>query len=347
MITPVAPFTEIRRFGTALAAAFVAALLAAGPLPAQQQAAPGSTPGSTAGLVPAESESESESDTDTEAEAEAEEALEQYRVELIVFEYGDSLAGTTEDWSAPPDPAGETETADGAGSDIDEADAETHQDGAVPAGRQAGRPATDAASPGASGDTAGATGIDGDRPDEPVFRFMPLPEEELELGEVYRRLGTTEGYEPLLHVAWQQPGYEPEAARPLDLSRLAELPDGLQGEVRLYRSRFLHLELNLELWSEPRRPRSAPETATPAPLFPDRGRTDAGEPLDALEPDIYRLSERRKLRSGELHYYDHPRYGVLAKVTPVEAEEEPAAAPGTGDGEPAAPAPAGASSAAD
>ncbi|WP_405234655.1 CsiV family protein [Lentisalinibacter salinarum] len=322
MVTPVTPLTAIRRIRTAFAPAFAAVLLlAAGPLAAQEQA----TPGSTAGAVP--------------ADGGADEALEQYRVELIVFEYGDSLAGTTEDWSAPPDSADDTATGEETGT---EADAETSEGGTLRDDRPQQRPVTDASSPNAPGDPASGTGVGGDLPEEPAFRFMPLPEQELELGEVYRRLRNTDGYQPLLHVAWQQPGYDPETAQALDLSRLAELPDRLQGEVRLYRSRFLHLELDLELWSEPGR--SLPSPATTEPLFPDRGRPQAGEPLDALEPDVYRLSERRKLRSGELHYYDHPRYGVLAKVTPVELEEEPAEAPGTGEAEPADPAPTDASS---
>ncbi|WP_405220148.1 CsiV family protein [Lentisalinibacter sediminis] len=304
------PLTDTPRSGIALAAAALAVLLvAAGPVSAQEQAAPGSA----AGTVPA--------DTD------ADEALEQFRVELIVFEYGDSLAGTTEDWSAPPDPVEDTATVDGAETGTE---ADTEAD-------------TEAAETGETGET----GIAGDPPEEPVFRFMPLPEEELELGELYRRLGNTDGYEPLLHVAWQQPGYDPETARSLDLSRLAELPDGLQGEARLYRSRFLHLELDLELWSEPQSALPAPQSATPTPLFPDRGRSDPGEPLEALAPDVYRLNERRKLRSGELHYYDHPRYGVLAKVTPVEMEEQAAGEPDSGEGEPADPTPTDASSATD
>jgi hypothetical protein len=195
---------------------------------------------------------------------------------------------------------------------------------------QAGRDASRADGPGAAGnDTADATGAVGD-PEEMVFRFMPLPEEERQLGELYRRLANADGYEPLLHVAWQQPGYEPDASQPLDLARLAELPERLRGEARLYRSRFLHLVLDLELWSAPGGDGLAPQApARPRPLYGVAGE----EPLEALEPDVYRLSERRKLRSGELHYYDHSRYGVLAKVTPVEAEEEPDEAGQDGGGE--------------
>ena len=32
----------------------------------------------------------------------------------------------------------------------------------------------------------------------------------------------------------------------------------------------------------------------------------------------YRLTTERQTRSGELHYFDHPAFGVLVKVTPVQ-----------------------------
>ena len=51
-------------------------------------------------------------------------------------------------------------------------------------------------------------------------------------------------------------------------------------------------------------------------------------------PEI-RLKERRRMRSKELHYFDHPRFGVIALITPytppaevpVETEIPPAAQP--------------------
>lgn len=306
------PRTQLPK--TALAAAAVAALaacLAAGPLAAQQEPA---------------------AEPPAAAQDEAAEPLDQYRVELIVFEYGDALAGTTEDWSAPAevepedgDADGETGDGEAEGSD-DDITPESASDRSAENARR-DRPTAVASAQ----DADAAAGTADGEPEEPVFRFMPLPKEELELTDLYRRLAGTGGYEPLLHVAWQQPGYEPADARPLDLSRLAELPERLRGEARLYRSRFLHLGLELELLSAPRGDLPA-GMSRPRPLT-QAGNGAEGEPLAALEPDVYRLSERRKLRSGELHYYDHPRYGVLAKVTPVEAEETPVGPSEPGDGE--------------
>jgi hypothetical protein len=39
-------------------------------------------------------------------------------------------------------------------------------------------------------------------------------------------------------------------------------------------------------------------------------------------PVYYRIQENRILKNGELRYFDHPKFGVLAKVTRVEEEEE-------------------------
>jgi hypothetical protein len=34
----------------------------------------------------------------------------------------------------------------------------------------------------------------------------------------------------------------------------------------------------------------------------------------------FRLDTSRRMRSGELHYLDHPVFGVLIKVIPIEIE---------------------------
>ena len=34
----------------------------------------------------------------------------------------------------------------------------------------------------------------------------------------------------------------------------------------------------------------------------------------------YRLLTQRQMRSGELHYFDHPAFGVLVTITPVPVE---------------------------
>ena len=72
----------------------------------------------------------------------------------------------------------------------------------------------------------------------------------------------------------------------------------LDGSLTLYLSRFLHLVVDLELGA-----------ANATPVF-------------------YRIEEDRILRNGELRYYDHPRFGLLARVTRVEESDDGSELPG-------------------
>ena len=114
-------------------------------------------------------------------------------------------------------------------------------------------------------------------------------------------------YEPLLHRAWRQ------RARPRGRGRPVMLRNGaVSGAVTLTRGRYLHLALDLGL-------RASPVT------------TDAVDGLSPLMGRHFRLHESRRVRAGELHYFDHPRFGVLALVTPVEGggtgKKEPGRSP--------------------
>lgn len=101
-------------------------------------------------------------------------------------------------------------------------------------------------------------------------------------------------YRPLLHWRWRQPGWERGQAVPIQLSASGYDSGGaaLSGTVSLALSRYLHLTADLRLTE-----------------------TDSGISMT--------LRETRRMRSGELHYLDHPRFGVLARITPYET---PAAA---------------------
>jgi len=82
---------------------------------------------------------------------------------------------------------------------------------------------------------------------------------------------------------------------------------------------------------------SASQAATP--LLDGTVNLIAGEILQVDVDLLYRdptlavpvrLLESRRLRSGELNYLDHPRFGVLVRVAPVTA---PATAPITAPGQ--------------
>jgi Peptidoglycan-binding protein, CsiV len=95
-------------------------------------------------------------------------------------------------------------------------------------------------------------------------------------------------YRVLAHQHWRQTIDAKTVARPVRVA--AVNPAELEGTIRFFMSRHLHLDVNL--------------------LFREVT-TGSGNV-------VYRLSEQRKLKSQETHYFDHPKLGVLVRVMPLE-----------------------------
>ncbi len=112
--------------------------------------------------------------------------------------------------------------------------------------------------------------------------------------------------------------------------------EGIEGTVRLRVARYLHFDVDLVYRKEqpllPETP-STPEGATlneansSATLDPTPG--SPGLPffgglmadfsgLPATYFQGYRLTEQRRLRREEIHYFDHPKFGLLVKATAYE-----------------------------
>lgn len=138
-------------------------------------------------------------------------------------------------------------------------------------------------------------------PVEDPLLVRPLRADELKLGGEYRRVRAISGYVPLLHTGWVQPGLPEDQSEPFDLATIGTLNP--RGTVRVHLSRFLHVTLDLTYRDQDV---SVASEGT------------AGLSELALAPR-YRLRTTRNVRSGELHYFDHPAFGVLVRVTPRAA----------------------------
>ena len=158
----------------------------------------------------------------------------------------------------------------------------------------------------------------------PDIEMVLLEEEEFQLLDVYEKLELLDAYEPLMHFGWTQATWPEEQTEAIPLALFARPPEGLDGALTLYLSRYLHLVVDLALHD--------PDSPKPGDLPPqaeydyngydvEYGYQDAQQ-LPA-RPVHFRLQENRILRTGELRYFDHPKFGVLAKVTRIEEEEEP------------------------
>lgn len=155
------------------------------------------------------------------------------------------------------------------------------------------------------------------------FASVPLQSDQVELSREQYTLDNVAGalqrsgaYRVLAHRAWRQTAYDRSNTVPYRLQSSArDAPYALDGTIRLIRERFLHLDVDLVLRKE----------------------QGYGEPGTAGLADgpVYRLNETRRIRSNELHYFDNPWFGVIAKVTPYEQPASPDTAGGedsqTGD----------------
>lgn len=162
-------------------------------------------------------------------------------------------------------------------------------------------PATDGAAP-VEPDAAAVS--DAAAVPENEFRFRVLRPEELQLTNQYRVLARLPAYHPLVHGGWVQLGLPDSATIPVDLGVLGVANPS--GTVRLSLTRFLHVKLDLtyiDTQAAQRAPVAAPGDLTELPIAPR-----------------YHIDAERTTRSGEVHYFDHPAFGVLIKVTPVKAD---------------------------
>ena len=125
----------------------------------------------------------------------------------------------------------------------------------------------------------------------------------------------------MLHTDKDVPSCNGEAVE--DAAEEPELPDPtlfyrIDGTVMLRRSRFLHLDLDIEL----RQAVFDEQLLTPAPI--PGSESESGEP--ELPPPapflIHQLKQSRQVKSQRMEYFDSPVLGVLAWITPFELEDE-------------------------
>ena len=159
---------------------------------------------------------------------------------------------------------------------------------------------------------------------EELPRFRLLQPDELELTGSYARLRAIDAYTPLFHSGWVQEGSLEEETQPVDVTLLGSANP--KGTMTLYLSRFLHLAIDLRYYAEVRQPLGGEKPPPPATL-------PAQMELKKLELiPRYELVLERRIRSGQLNYFDHPAFGVLVVIRPHPEElgeskeaDEPAA----------------------
>jgi len=98
----------------------------------------------------------------------------------------------------------------------------------------------------------------------------------------YAKLNRTQNYQALMHVAWVQTVKSNRLGQAVKIST----PEGtINGFFQLQRGNLVHMIVDLEY---------------------------------STDSVIYRLREKRRFKLNETHYLDHPKFGVIARVSPLE-----------------------------
>jgi len=108
------------------------------------------------------------------------------------------------------------------------------------------------------------------------------------------------GYRVLAYKSWTQGAQARAGTQTFRLRGENDAnPRELDGTARFYSNRGLFVDLDLAL-----------EGSDPNAGFLDR--LSAGD-----KPVLFRIHETRRVRARETHYFDHPVFGALVRVTPA------------------------------
>jgi hypothetical protein len=117
-----------------------------------------------------------------------------------------------------------------------------------------------------------------------------LPASQFALNDVDAALQRSGAYRVLAHRLWRETAYDSRNAVPYEIYATQDGSRTLEGSIKLIRERYLHLAVDLTL-------------------------SGSGS--------LYRLDETRRIRGSELHYFDNPHFGVIARVAPDASTGSP------------------------
>lgn len=130
--------------------------------------------------------------------------------------------------------------------------------------------------------------------------FTALQGASFKLAGVYQRLRGSSNYKPVLHKAWRQPGYSANSVRQVHIStrpnrdrldqnldiNAARAEQWIEGTIGLQGGRLLHVGAKFVY-------RNSEVTTN--------------------------IAEFRQIKLKQIHYFDHPLFGVIVQVTPFRA----------------------------
>jgi len=160
-----------------------------------------------------------------------------------------------------------------------------------------------------------AIGLNSDKASSLGFALV---EDALTLDESAQKIRSSGNYRLLKHFAWRQPGLAAKDAKAIRINLGQAMSIYIPDDLKPF-GKFIPVSAA----PEPTRTRKITTTTVNGTLKVRLGRflhLDTSLVFTDIEKQkSYRLSQSRKMRSGEFHYIDNPRFGILVKILPIEA----------------------------
>ena len=170
--------------------------------------------------------------------------------------------------------------------------------------------------------------------------YIELNSSAYQLTSEVEKISESKTQRVIFHTAWRQPGLDKDLSLPIHFKReipaapviedekniehnaeqttpviVKTTPSILEGILRVTLARYLHLEAELTFQDK------LPEvikTDNPFSILDNENKRETIKKQGV----IHVKQERRRIRSNETHYLDHPVLGILIRITPYEKPEE-------------------------
>lgn len=141
--------------------------------------------------------------------------------------------------------------------------------------------------------------------------FKMLPSSRYKLGGVNKVLKLSSQYRPVHHVAWQQPELTKSRAKKVHIKN----PDAkIDGTINLRGGHLLHLDVDIAYFVD-----LLTESVTS--FTDEEDIVGEGNEEIVMRGTYAQMKETRRIKLNELHYFDHPLFGVVMRVTRLGVEE--------------------------
>ena len=150
--------------------------------------------------------------------------------------------------------------------------------------------------------------------------FKKLPPSRYKLGGVNRVLKLSSGYRPVYHVAWQQPELTKSRAKKVHIKNQDAK---INGTVNLRGGHLLHLDLDISYFVDlltESVTSFTEETIIEEGASPGEVREEIIMEEIVMSGTYAQMKETRRIKLNELHYFDHPLFGVIMRVTRLAVE---------------------------